>query len=150
MIELLDHHSKSVADEIHNVFQLSYAVEAGLVGALDFPPLRRSAAHIRSSNSQFLGERIGVDLVSVIEFSHSGEDLNIDSLVVHPQYFRRGLASRLLESLLAKDQWKNADVETAAANKPALVLYEKSGFCEAERWQTDDGIEKVRLLRSKY
>ena len=146
MIESLNHRLESVANEIYLVFQASYRIEAGLVGSDDFPPLRRSASHIRSSNSQFLGERIGVDLASVIEFSRSEEDLSIDSLVVHPQYFRRGLASRILQALLAKDGWKNADVETAAANKPALVLYEKMGFTESKRWQTDDGIEKVQLM----
>jgi ribosomal protein S18 acetylase RimI-like enzyme len=146
MIESIDHRSASVANEIYTIFQASYRIEAGLVGSDDFPPLRRSASDIRSSSSQFLGERIGVDLASVVEFSQSGDDLSIDSLVVHPQYFRRGLAGQILRSLLANYQWKNADVETAAANMPALVLYEKMGFTESKRWQTVDGIEKVQLM----
>jgi ribosomal protein S18 acetylase RimI-like enzyme len=145
MIELLDHHSESVASEIYGVFQLSYEVEASLVGVEDFPPLRRSALHIRSSKSQFLGERIGADLASVVEFSQSGDDLSIDSLVVHPKYFRRGLASGLLRSLLTRQHWQSADVETAAANGPALALYEKFGFTESRRWHTSDRIEKVEL-----
>jgi ribosomal protein S18 acetylase RimI-like enzyme len=149
MIELLDHSAENVAGQIHDVFQLSYRIEAGLVGSSDFPPLRRTASLIRSSNSQFLGERIGADLVSVVEFSLSDDNLSIDSLVVHPHYFRRGLARKLLQSLLARDDWKNADVETAAANAPALILYEKLGFLESKRWQTVDGIEKVQLMRGK-
>jgi len=146
MIELLDHYSESVAIQIYDVFQLSYEVEASLVGVKDFPPLRRNASHIQSSSSQFLGQRIGVDLAAVVEFTQTGEELSIDSLVVHPQYFRRGLASQLLQSLLAKVHWQNANVETAAANNPALVLYKKFGFSESKRWKTADGIEKVRLM----
>jgi len=149
MIELLDHNSGTVADEIYTVFQRSYAVEAGLVGVEDFPPLRRSAANIRTSKSQFLGERVDAKLAAAVEFLQDGDDLSIDSLVVHPDYFRRGLASRLLQALLANETWKCADVETAAANKPALLLYEKLGFTESKRWQTVDGVEKVQLLRRK-
>ena len=144
-MELLDHHSDSVAIQIHDVFQISYKVEAELVGVDDFPPLRRKASLIQSSDSQFLGQRIEGDLAAVVEFSESGEELSIDSLVVHPQYFRRGLASQLLQSLLARKPWKIAYVDTAAANDPALELYKKFGFSESKRWKTADGIEKVRL-----
>ena len=147
MIELLDHSSGNVANQIYDVFQLSYKVEARLVGVEDFPPLRRSAANIQSSSSHFLGQRIGINLAAVIEYTHGGEALSIDSVVVHPQYFRRGLASELLQYLLAKYQWQNACVETAAANIPALVLYQKLGFSESKRWKTADGIDKVHLMR---
>jgi ribosomal protein S18 acetylase RimI-like enzyme len=146
MMELLDHYSENVAIQIHDVFQLSYKVEARLVGVDDFPPLRRKASLIQSSSSQFLGQRIDGDLAAVVEFSESGEELSIDSLVVHPQYFRRGLASQLLQSLLARIPWKIADVDTAAANKPAIELYRKFGFSESRRWETADGIEKVKLM----
>ena len=145
-MELLEHNSKGVATQIYDVFQLSYKVEAGLVGVDNFPPLRRSASFIQSSSSQFFGQRIGSDLAAVIEFTSEGENLSIDSLVVHPQYFRRGLASQLLQSLLEKRSWQHAFVETAAANDPALELYQKFGFAESKRWETSDGIKKVRLM----
>ena len=138
-----------VASEIYDVFQLSYKVEAGLVGVEDFPPLRRTASDIQSSSSQFLGLRVGIDLAAVVEYSHVGENLSVDSLVVHPQYFRRGLANQLLQSLLATVQWKTACVETAAANNPAIALYQKNGFSESKLWQTADGIEKIQLKRLK-
>ena len=149
MIELLDHFSENVANQIYDVFQLSYRVEASLVGIEDLPPLRRSALDIQSSTSQFLGHRIGVNLAAVVEYAHEGEDLSIDSLVVHPQYFRHGLASELLKSLLAKGQWRIAHVETATANNPALVLYQKFGFSESKRWKTADGIDKIQLVCKK-
>jgi len=149
MIALLDHHSESVANAIYDVFQLSYKVEAGLVDVEDFPPLRRSAAHIQSSNSQFLGYQTGGDIAAVIEFSQDGSALSIDSLVVHPKYFRRGLASQLMRSLLAGVDWQIADVETAAANAPALTLYQKLGFSESKRWNTADGIKKVQLMKQR-
>jgi ribosomal protein S18 acetylase RimI-like enzyme len=147
MIELLDHHSDELSRQIYDVFQASYQIEANLVGSSDFPPLRRKASHIQSSKTQFLGEWIGAELASVVEFSLSGDDLSIDSLVVHPQYFRRGLASQLMQAVLKRERWQRANVETAAANSPALDLYRKFGFTESTRWLTADGIEKVGLVR---
>jgi len=145
MVELLDNFSERVAIQIHTVFQLSYKVEARLVGVDDFPPLRRTASLIQSSSSRFLGRHVGGDLAAVVEYSESEEGLSIDSVVVHPQYFRRGLASQLLQSLLVGVPWEIAYVDTAAANDPALELYKKFGFSESKRWKTADGIEKVRL-----
>jgi ribosomal protein S18 acetylase RimI-like enzyme len=146
MIELLDHYSESVASQIYDIFQLSYKVEASLVRVKDFPPLRRNMSDIQSSSSRFLGQQIGLDLAAVVEITQIEEALSIDSLVLHPQYFRRGLGSQLLQSLLAKVHWQIAYVETAAANNPALVLYQKIGFSESKRWKTADGIEKVQLM----
>jgi ribosomal protein S18 acetylase RimI-like enzyme len=147
MTELLDHFSENVANQIYDVYQLSYKVEASLVGVEDFPPLRRSASDIQTSSSQFLGQRIGADLAAVVEYTRDGEALSIDSLVVHPEYFRRGLASELLQLLFAKVQWRTACVETATANNPAIVLYQKFGFSESKRWKTADGIDKIELKR---
>ena len=145
MIELLDHCSEDVAIQIYDVFQRSYRVEARLVGVKEFPPLQRNTSDIQAAGSKFLGQRIGADLAAVIEYSLSAAHLSIDSLVVDPQYFRRGLASKVLRSLLDRVDWRTANVETAAANHPAIALYEKFGFSESKRWTTKDGIDKVEL-----
>lgn len=149
MIELLDHHAEDVALQIHKVFQRAYKVEAQLVGASEFPPLQRSVAHIRSARSNFLGQWAESGLSVVLEYSLGAAHLGIDSLVVHPRYFRRGLGSEILRSLLDSAAWQTADVETAAMNHPAIALYEKFGFAESKRWATRDAIEKVQLSLSK-
>ena len=33
--------------------------------------------------------------------------------------------------------------------EPAIALYQRFGFTETERWETDSGIEKVRLKNAK-
>ncbi len=137
-----------MASQIHDLFQRSYVVEAGLVGVDDFPPLRRKASHIQSSGNQFVGERIAGDLAAVLEYNESGGDLSIDSLVVHPDFFRRGLARQLMQTILASSSCRIAYVDTAAANSPALALYRKLGFADVRRWNTADGIDKIRLRRS--
>ena len=148
MIERLDHHANDVALQIHKLFQRSYQVEAQLVGATEFPPLQRSASHIRSAHSNFLGQWSKSGLSVVLEYSLVATHLGIDSLVVHPRYFRRGLGSQILRTLFDSVAWQTADVETAAMNHPAIALYEKFGFAESKRWATRDAIEKVRLSMS--
>ena len=145
MIELLDHCSEEVASQIHGVLQRAYKVEAELVKAKDFPPLGRSAAQIRLAERSFLGRRIGSKLAAVAEYTLNGSHLGIDSVAVHPRFFRRGLATEILRSLLDRYDWRTADVETAAKNYPAIALYSKFGFSESKRWKTDEGIEKVQL-----
>ncbi|MEQ8205407.1 MAG: N-acetyltransferase [Woeseia sp.] len=145
MIERLGHCSESVAKEIHRVFQAAYKVEAEQIGVTDFPPLKRSAEHIRATEGDFLGCWSGVELTAVMEYVLADSHLSIDSLVVHPDHFRRGLASSLLQFRLAQTDWQTADVETAAQNGPAIALYEKFGFSFAAQWTTKAGIDKVRL-----
>ena len=145
MFELLDHRSAEVAAQIHARFQRSYAVEARLIGATDFPPLRRTAQQIRSSPGAYLGARQGLDLVAVVEYAIEGSHLDIENLAVDPCYFRQGWGTRLLQALLERVEWRTATVETAAGNLPAVALYEKTGFSVSGRRRAAEGIEKVGL-----
>jgi ribosomal protein S18 acetylase RimI-like enzyme len=82
-------------------------------------------------------------LVEIDLISDTG--MEICSLVVDPPYFRQGVASRLIHHVLHSFDSKYALVETAAANQPAITLYEKHGFSEEKRWLPSHGILKVRL-----
>lgn len=148
MFELLDHRSDEVAAQIHALFQRSYSVEAQVIGAADFPPLRRTRFEIQSSPGAYLGAREGPALVVAVEYLFDGAYLDIQNLAVDPRHFRQGWGTRLLQALLEKVEWRAATVETAAKNLPAVALYEKIGFSESRRWTTPEGIEKVGLSRS--
>lgn len=149
MFELLDHRSESVAAQIHALFQRSYEVEARLIGAEDFPPLRRTTQQIRSSPGAYLGARKSFDLVAAVEYAIDGSHLDIESLAVDSGHFRQGWGTRLLQALLERAEWRTATAETAAGNLPAVALYEKTGFSLSRRWTTGEGIEKVGLSRSR-
>ena len=55
MIKKLAHSEISNAEKIHALFQVSYRIEAGLLGGSDFPPLRRTTSNFQNSNTQFFG-----------------------------------------------------------------------------------------------
>lgn len=144
----LDHTRPDAAAEIHRVMMAAYEVEAGLLGVADFFPLRRTVAQILSAESLFFGAFSDGRLAAAAEIEAEADPVNIASLVVAPDHFRKGLATTLLRSILSLYQDRNLTVSTGVLNRPALLLYEKLGFRERRRWSTHDGIPMVTLLLS--
>jgi len=146
-MELLNHHEAQQAQEIWKLWRRSYQVEADLIGVSDFPPLRRTVEEIAASTRFFVGCRFAERLVGLAEYSMEQGVLEISSLIVDPEHFRQGYANKLMGYLLAQNDWVEAIVDTAQANKPAISLYQKWGFIETNRWLPEHGIPIVRLSR---
>ncbi|MEK0158870.1 GNAT family N-acetyltransferase [Pseudoalteromonas piscicida] len=145
MIQKLNNRDASMAREIFNVFQRSYKIEAELIGASYFPPLSRTIEDICGATSHFYGYFENQNLAAVIEIVLINKTLEIDSLTVDPNYFRKGIAGKLLHFALTEFDAAKVIVETATANAPAIKLYNKHGFVEYKRWLSAHGIEKLAL-----
>jgi ribosomal protein S18 acetylase RimI-like enzyme len=145
MITKLDNSNDEIANQIYTVFQNSYKIEAQLIGTQDFPPLLRSAKDIESSKTQFYGFIQNKSLAAVIEIVIEDKQLEINSLTVDPNYFRQGVANKLISYTLENIGFSRAVVETAVVNIPAINLYNKHGFVEFKRWTPSHGIEKVAM-----
>jgi ribosomal protein S18 acetylase RimI-like enzyme len=146
MIKILDHEKLEIAKKIYQVFQVSYAVEAELLGADDFPPLQRTVSNFMESKTSFFGYWEKDSLASVIEVEPLPKSFHINSLVVDPLYFRRGIASKLVEHILDLFVGNKITVETGLANEPAKQLYKRFGFKEAGQYDTDIGIRKIKFI----
>lgn len=149
MITKLDNLDGHVARQIFTVFQRAYQIEAQLIGTLNFPPLSRTVDHIKASTTQFYGFSEGKCLAAVIEIAIDNEHLAIDSLTVDPDYFRKGIANKLIHHVLDNIDFSVATVETAVVNTPAIALYKKHGFVGFKRWTPAHGIEKIAMLIDK-
>ncbi len=145
MITKLDNSDEKVANLIFTVFQRSYQIEAQLIGAVDFPPLFRSVKNIEDSRTQFYGFIENECVAAVIEIVIEDHHLDINSLTVDPNYFRKGIADKLISFVLSEIDFSEAVVETAVVNLPAINLYKKHGFIEFKRWTPSHGIRKVAL-----
>jgi ribosomal protein S18 acetylase RimI-like enzyme len=145
MITILDHANEDVAHQIFTIFQNSYKVEAQLIGTLHFPPLLRSAKNIGNSKTHFYGFSENGCLAAIIEIAIEANHLEINSLTVDPNYFRQGIANKLISYVLANIDYSEAIVETAVVNIPAINLYKKHGFVEFKRWTPSHGIEKLAM-----
>ncbi|MGD1892574.1 MAG: GNAT family N-acetyltransferase [Cyclobacteriaceae bacterium] len=143
MIKELHNNDLEIASQIYSVFQLSYAVEAKLLNANDFPPLRRSLESYLNSTNDFYGYFEKNELAGVIEVEITANYVDINSLVVKPQFFRRGIGRKLLEFIFNRFNSNLYIVETGVKNKPATELYKKLGFKEIKQWDTDFGIRKI-------
>jgi len=145
MIIKLENLNEEVANDIFNLFQASYKVEALLIGANDFPPLSRGTKDIISSKTQFFGFYLNKKLAGIIELSIEDGRLDIDSLTVSPLYFKKGIAGKLINYAINEFNYSLIVVETAVANMPAINLYKKHGFVEFKRWTPSHGIEKLAM-----
>lgn len=143
MIEKLQHQNPKTANQIKDVFHQSYSVEAKLLEATDFPPLKRTIESYMNSQNAFYGYFEHKVLAGIIEIESKDQYTDINSLVVHPNFFRRGIASKLLDFLLKKFDSSLYTVETGVKNIPAIALYSKFGFKETKQWDTDFGVRKV-------
>lgn len=129
-IESLAHRGLDVAARIHAVQMAAYAQEAELLGVADFPPLRRMPHDIQAAEERFIGAFIEAMMVGSlsIESTARPEEVNVASLVVAPEYQRKGIGRLLLPN--------------------ALAVYAAFCFVECGRHKLgSEGLELVKLCR---
>ena len=145
MITKINNKENKIAEEIRAIFQVSYTVEAKMLKAVDFPPLKRTVSQFLNSDSEFYAYYLIKNIAGVIEIENHEDLTHIQSLVVYPKYFRSGIGSKLVQFILDNYKSKIFTVETGIDNHPAIKLYKSFGFQEQEQWDTNHGIRKVRF-----
>jgi ribosomal protein S18 acetylase RimI-like enzyme len=149
-IERVDHTQERVARAIHAVQMSAYAQEAELLGAVDFPPLLRTVADVRTCEEEFFVAYVVDELVAGLSVCPDPEGMgrNLASLVVAPPFQRRCIASSLMAEVLLRYGASTLTVQTGARNTPALTLYARAGFVELRRWLVGkEPLELVKLRR---
>ena len=149
MIKLINHTKIDIAKEIYRVFQVSYPYEAKLLGVTSFPPLNRTITDFQESTTLFYGYHEGEELAAVMELDVNQDHTLIRSLIVDPDFFRKGIASKLVQYAIHYNDVSKVLVETGNANIPAKILYLKHNFIEEKVWMTEIGIEKVGYVLIK-
>ena len=149
MIQKLDNKNRAVSKKIRAVFQASYAIEARLLNAKNFPPLQRTLEEFLESNTAFFGVLKNDEFAGVIEISEYHSHTHINSLVVEPKFFRQGIASKLMQFVIHKFDSKRFTVETGVLNTPACQLYKNFNFKEVMQWDTDHGVRKIQFECTK-
>ncbi|MEP0131741.1 MAG: GNAT family N-acetyltransferase [Eudoraea sp.] len=146
MIRTLNHKNQHVAHAIRSVFQASYAIEAKLLNATDFPPLKRTVKEFLDSKNAFYGYYVEDTLAGVVEVKADESNTHIQSLVVHPNFFRQRIGSALVQFVLDTYTTKTITVETGLANEPAKDLYYGFHFRKVREYDTTNGIRKIAFL----
>jgi ribosomal protein S18 acetylase RimI-like enzyme len=108
-----------------------------------------TVADLQNSDETFVGYWVDGQLAGVLSYEQRDEGIHIDRLVVHPDYFRRGIGRALLQWLeTAVSSSPHITVSTAAKNQPAIQLYQSQGYTIVQYTALPDGLE-LALLRKE-
>ncbi|CAH0243437.1 hypothetical protein SRABI134_03021 [Peribacillus sp. Bi134] len=110
----------------------AYKVEAEMIGIADIPPLLETYEQFIHCHETFLCFLKGGTLAGAISYTKENGQILICRMVVHPDYFRQGIADALLHALQLPGDWEKISVSTGKMNLPARNLYEKNGFTHKE------------------
>jgi ribosomal protein S18 acetylase RimI-like enzyme len=145
-LQELDLSDDVVATAVHRIGLRAYAVEAALIGFEGIPALSETLDEMQARPLRWLGALGPGGLpVAFLAWQHTEDGVDIDRLCVDPAWFRRGLATLLLDRVLARADV--VTVATAAANVPAIALYECRGFEHDGTVEPEPGLLITRFRR---
>ncbi len=140
---LIDIKNYEWAKLTHHLQQLSYFEESKIIDYPNFPPLLKSVDDLMRSTETFVGY-YKESLVGCISYRINKDELAIMRLIVHPHYFRQGIAKKLLDYVECIDsKVRLVTVSTAQKNFPAVQLYESYGYHLKNIKQLPDGLKLV-------
>lgn len=147
MIRLIDVQDETLAQQVLAVQRPSYQIESLLIEYPNLPPLFETLADLQNSDESFVGCWLAGQLVGVLSYKQADEGIHIDRLVVHPDYFRRGIGRALLQWLETAVSPPHITVSTAVKNQPAIQLYQAQGYTIVQYTTLPDGLELVLLRK---
>src|SRR5436190_9565524 len=125
----LDITQMETAEAVLRLQRFAYRVEADLLGSDAIPPLSEKLDDLRNCNEKFLGMTVDRNLAGAVSWRLTEGVIDIHRLVVHPDYFRRGVGTALVRAVLELEpRAERAIVQTGADNAPASALYLREGF----------------------
>ena len=129
-----------MAKRILGLQKASYEVEAEIIGSRDLPPLRESVGELRDCGEEFHVYYSDGKLAGAISFKRMDGIMDIHRLMVHPAYFRKGIATELLAKIEELYPFDELIVSTGAKNGPAIRFYERHGFRKIKETMMSEGI----------
>jgi GNAT superfamily N-acetyltransferase len=131
----------ALAAELVAVARAAYAVEARLIGH-DVP-----VADARADGLAWWGCRDTDGLLGAVGVRATAELVDVESLVVAPRAFRRGVGSTLVAHVVAQAAGRRVVVATGRDNAPARTLYERAGFTVAGHAEVEPGLWVTHYAR---
>lgn len=129
MIQKLNVQDRDETTELLALQKLAYRKEADLIGSDQIPLLHETLEALQQSTETFYGYFLDGRLAGAVSYKHEGDLLDIYRMMVHPDYFRRGIARALLQFVeRCEPDVKRIIVSTGSLNAPARTLYEREGF----------------------
>ncbi|ALS23825.1 GNAT family N-acetyltransferase [Paenibacillus naphthalenovorans] len=148
MIRAIDLNDTQEVLEFLTLQQTAYRVEAELIGFEEIPPLFDSPLSLKESGESFFGYYEEGKLRGAAACKQSARELTISRIMVYPDCFRRGIASKLLKHL---EQFAlpgmRIIVYTGTNNIPAVQLYDKHGYQPLQMQLVAPGITLTKFQK---
>lgn len=129
MIKIVDITNPKFAKLVLNVQIPSYKIEAEIIDFYEIPPLKDTVETLQQCGETFFGYFLSEELCGAISIKVEKDVIDIHRLIVHPKYFRKGIAKKLLDFIEGNlEGIKTILVSTGSKNTPAVNFYEKNGF----------------------
>ncbi|KWX80485.1 GNAT family N-acetyltransferase [Paenibacillus jilunlii] len=147
----LDLQNGDILSELWSLQHKAYRLEAERIGFHEIPPLLETRDMLSRSKECFYGsfDDSGELMGAVAVQEESSGRLTVTRMMVNPDFFRQGVAGRLLEYIFG--QYPDMDqfiVSTGKLNEPAVALYTKHGFVPAGLEEVAPGVELIEFHRS--
>lgn len=150
MIHKLLPTSYEVATSILTVQIPAYKIEADYLNSTAIPRLYDTVNDIQSCAETFYGYFSENKLIGFISFVQEEQLMDIHRLVVSPDFFQKGIATKLLSYIFNMfPSSMTYIVQTGKANTPAIALYKKHGFIEVTNTELPDGLVLTKLKKQK-
>lgn len=118
MIHKLNINSRSTRLEIIELQRAGYVIEAALINYYEIPGLLEDESSLLETTEIFYGYSTHEKLVGIISYNIFDTTLDIHRVVVHPDYFNRGIATDMLKH-----------IESHALPSPIDALRRPNGSC---------------------
>lgn len=139
----IDLHDPTMAQRVLVIQQAAYTIEAQLIGTFNIPPLNDTLETLQASGETFYGCWMVDEIAGLVActYDRAAHELDICRMAVHPDYFRRGIASALLTFVqTAYPETLRCIVSTGAKNEPAKALYRRDGFVQTGEVEVEPGV----------
>ncbi len=147
---LIDFASINDAASILELQRLAYQSEAVLYGDWSIPPLMQTVEALRAEIARMIFLKATEDeaiVGSVRAVAHEGT-CSIGRLIVHPQYQRRGIGTRLMGAIEA--MFPNAavfELFTGTKSTGNIRLYERLGYTASRTARLSDTVSLVFMTK---
>jgi ribosomal protein S18 acetylase RimI-like enzyme len=129
LIKKINFQNSNLITKLYELQRASYLIEAELLHFFDIPPLKESIEEFQNCGETFLGYFEKKELAGALSYTIDEKELTICRMIVHPHYFRKGIAQKLLHELEETNkECALLKVSTGKENTPATRLYLKNGY----------------------
>ena len=146
MIKEIHLHDPELFEQVWNMQQQAYGIEALLIGFHEIPPLLETKDELMQVQEHFYGWYTDSNkLAGVISYEREAPHLlQICRVMVRPDHFRKGIGRALMQYVLSMKDVHTFTICTGLKNTPAITLYEQLGF----HYVRDDEVAPGVVLRT--